>query len=99
MDGVQAERSTTGLVDELFEGFDAADVLARYYEKWKAEEDPRYDAIIRSFSCDDGSVDDDAAKSAIAAKWHKVGQLAANIGTELHLHLDKCRHRSLYGDC
>ena len=86
---MQAERSTTRLVDELFEGFDAADVLRRYYEKWKAEEDPRYYAIIRSCSCDDGSIDDDAAKSAIAAMWHKVGLLAASIGTELHLHLER----------
>ena len=88
VDGVQAERSTTGLVDELFEGFDAVDVLAKYYEKWKAVEDPRYYPIIRSYSCADGSVDDGAAKSAIAAMWHETGLLAASIGTELHLHLE-----------
>ena len=89
VDGVQAERSTTALVDELFECFDAAAVLEKYFKTWKEVKDPRYYHMMRLHLYEDGSINDDAAKNAIAAMWHKAGLLAASIGTELHLHLER----------
>ena len=89
VNGIRAERSATALVDELFENFDAAEVLEKYYEKWKIQRDPRYYPVIISCSSEDGSVDDDAAKSKIATIWKEEGLLAANLGTELHLHLER----------
>ena len=89
VDGVQAERSTTALVDELFECFDATAVLEEYFKKWKEVKDARYYPMMRLHLYEDGSINDDAAKNAIAAMWHKAGLLAASIGTELHLHLER----------
>ena len=86
---MQAERSPTALVEELFERFDAAAVLDKYFKRWKEVKDPRYYHMMRQHLYEDGSINDDAAKNAIAAMWHKEGLLAASIGTELHLHLER----------
>ena len=89
VDGVVAQRSATGLLDDLFECFDAFAVLATYYNRWKKEEDPRYWSIIGFHRRADGSIDDEKAKLAIAASWQDKGVQAASVGTEFHFYAER----------
>ena len=99
VDGEQAGISTTGLVEELFERFDATTILEQYYNRWKHEQDPRYWEIIQEHIDTSGAVDDDAAKLAIAAKWQATGQRASKLGIAFHLHVERILNKVEVAPC
>ena len=72
---VVVEKSTTALVHDNFEKFDAQAIVDKNYTKWKNTHDDRYSDIIAASSSDD------AAKRDIIASW----SAAAALGTKLHL--------------
>ena len=67
--GVVAQQSTTDLVAQVFEKFDAYATVSKYYNTWKTKKDIRYWDIIQSHVRDDGSIDDEKAMQTIIQNW------------------------------
>ena len=87
--GVVAQQSTTDLVAQVFEKFDAYATVSTYYNTWKTKKDIRYWDIIQSHVRDDGSIDDEKAMQTIIQNWTETGALATRLGTELHLYVER----------
>ena len=86
---IVVQRSTTRLVDEVFEKFDSQNILSAFYHSWKRRKDVRYWGVIQSHVRDDGSTDDEAAMQEIVLKWAEAGAVAARLGTELHSYAER----------
>ena len=61
IDGVVVQRSTTRLVEDIFEKFDPQATLSSFYNSWKSRQDVRYWGVIPAHVRDDGSTNDGAA--------------------------------------
>ena len=96
IDGVVVKRSTTRLVEEVFEKFDPQATLLRYYNCWKARKDIRYWGIMQAHACVDGSINDGAAMQEIMRKWAEAGAVATRLGIELHVYAERFLNSTVY---
>lgn len=78
--------SVTSVVHSVLpDDFNATRTVETYYDRWKAERDPRYWPIISEY-VERG--DDEGAKLAIANSWTAAGHEAKTLGTALHLYAE-----------
>ena len=90
--GQPVARSTTRLVDECFDAFDAAATVDQHYDGWKANPRSKYYRLVHGALAD--GCDDAAAKQRVRAEWEALGAEARRLGTALHAHCE----RDLNGD-
>ena len=81
VDGRMITSTATQLVDKMH-SFDCFEVLARYYESWKANPDSKYHSLIHDVISNGG--DDDDAREAILDTWSQ----AKELGTVLHKQIE-----------
>eukprot|EP00966_Prymnesium_polylepis_P063420 1471110-Prymnesium_polylepis.1 len=81
VDGRMITSTATKLVDKMH-SFDCFEVLARYYESWKANPDSKYHSLIHDVISN--GTDDDDAREAILDTWSQ----AKELGTVLHKQIE-----------
>lgn len=84
MSGVKtlAPTSATKFAERYFTPFNAAEVVARNYKKWKADEASVYHASIHSALS--AGADDGDAQLAIIEGWERKSREASSVGTAVH---------------
>jgi hypothetical protein len=78
--------SVSGFAKRYFSEFDPDAVAAKYYQKWAADPNSKYHALIHSVLGDGGS--EAEARAAIKAGWKEKGRQASEKGTRMHEHCE-----------
>ena len=87
-DGVAevAPCSVSGFAKRYFSEFDPDAVVAKYYQKWAADPNSKYHALIHSVLGAGGA--EEEARAALKAGWKEKGRQASEKGTKMHEHCE-----------
>ena len=84
--GKPVDRSTTRVLGDFFDAFDAVKCTDEFYAGWASNPRSKYYEQIQRLRGE--GYDDDEISARIRGDWTRLGEDASRLGTKLHLHCE-----------